>query len=374
MRISFYAPFKPLGHKDPSGDLVIGTGLYQYLKKQGHSVEIASSLRSRWIYWKPWLIPRVLIERRRLTRRCRLNNIDLWFTYHTYYKGPDLLGPSVASYAKIPYVIFQGVYSTKRKKKIKTRPGFVLNTKALLAARHVFTNKRGDYTNLIRLLPDKRVTYVAPGIYPEEFRFDQEARRVLRREWQVGDTPVLLSAAMFRADVKTESLTWLMESCGRVMQNGRSFYLVIAGDGKEKPRLQNLAETFLPGRVRFVGKVPREKMYRFYSAGDIFVYPGIGESLGMVFLEAQSCSLPVVAFDNAGVPEVVKNQVTGLLRPKHAFEPYAEAVDRLLISRDLRLKMGQAARAYICKEHDLAKNYRIVDDVLHQVAGKNSNR
>ncbi len=43
-------------------------------------------------------------------------------------------------------------------------------------------------------------------------------------------------------------------------------------------------------------------MYRYYSACDLFVFPGIRESLGLVFLEAQSCGLPVVAFDNAGVP------------------------------------------------------------------------
>ena len=49
--------------------------------------------------------------------------------------------------------------------------------------------------------------------------------------------------------------------------------------------------------------------------GIVFAFPGIRESLGMVYLEAQACGLPVVAFDNGGVPEVVKDTVTGMLTP-----------------------------------------------------------
>jgi hypothetical protein len=58
MNICFYAPFKPLGHDQPSGDLVIGTGLYDYLAGKGHRMRVATTLRARWIFWKPWLMPR----------------------------------------------------------------------------------------------------------------------------------------------------------------------------------------------------------------------------------------------------------------------------------------------------------------------------
>ncbi|NOR22952.1 MAG: hypothetical protein GQ542_00915, partial [Desulforhopalus sp.] len=50
MRIAFYAPLKPLGHPHPSGDLVIGTGLYQFLQGRGHRLESVSQFRARWIY------------------------------------------------------------------------------------------------------------------------------------------------------------------------------------------------------------------------------------------------------------------------------------------------------------------------------------
>jgi glycosyltransferase involved in cell wall biosynthesis len=313
------------------------------------------------------LLPRFLCEQRRIDRRLALQQVDLWLTYNSYYKGPDLLGPMAKRHWSLPYIIFQGVYSTKRKKKIRTVPGFYLNRRALVAADHVFSNKQVDHHNLRRILPPDRMTYVGPGIYPEEFKFDTQAREDLRRQWNVGEETVILSAAMFRADVKTRGLKWVIRTCGHLNRLGRRFYLVIAGDGQEKANLQKLATELLPGRVRFVGRIPRERMARFYSAGDLFVFPGINESLGMVFMEAQSCGLPVVAFANAGVPEVVQDRVTGLLQPLFDFKSFVQAVDLLLSDRDLRVRMGQAAHSFIRTHRDLNKNYRLVEAVLQRL-------
>lgn len=342
------------------------------MQNRGHSLRIASSLRTRWIYWKPWAYIRLWFEQKRLKRVCADTIPDLWLTYHSYYKGPDVLGPSVSRQAGVPYVIFQGIYSTKQRRDYRTRPGYRLNTRALQAARHVFTNKSVDYTNLKRLLPAERITYVAPGIYPREFQYDPEARTELRNRWQVGADPVIFSAAMFRPDVKTEGLSWMIETCGRLLQGGRHFYLVIAGEGSQRSKLERLAQKHLPDRVRLVGKVDRSDMHRYYSAADVFVFPGIGESLGMVYLEAQSCGLPVVAFDNAGVPEVVRDQVTGFLEPMDARESFICAIDRLLSDGDLRHQMGQAARAYVRSTHDLNKNYRDMEKVLIRIVQSQS--
>lgn len=367
MRINFYTPFKPLDHSHPSGDLTIGRGLYDYLKKCGHQVYTAGSLRTRWIYWKPWLLLNALKERQRIMRQILQNKPDMWLTYHTYYKAPDILGPGVCRKAKIPYLIFQGMYSTKRKKKLRTLPGFVLNKIALCAAHHVFTNRLEDLTNLERILPEHRLTYVKPGIYPSDFCFDSEARSELRRSWNVENEPVVLSAAMFRPDVKSEGLAWVIRACGRLVKKGMRLYLVIAGDGKESDKLRKLAKDNLADRVRFVGKIPRTEMNRFYSAGDIFAFPGFNESLGMVFLEAQSCAIPVVAFSNGGIPEVVKDNETGFLEPLYDFDRFTQAIQTLLANRELRLTMGKAAESYIRQDHDLNKNYQKVEQVIEEI-------
>jgi glycosyltransferase involved in cell wall biosynthesis len=208
---------------------------------------------------------------------------------------------------------------------------------------------------------------VAPGIIPDEFSFDENARKKLRRNWNIENDPVIFSAAMFRPDVKTEGLIWVIRACGELYRQGQNFRLVIAGDGKEREKIQQMAAEHVADRVLFLGKIPRRDMYRYYSAADVFVFPGIRESLGMVFLEAQSCGLPVVAFNNAGVPEAVQDGKTGLLVPMYALEPFVDAIKRLIVDKNLRQQMGFAAKSYVREFHDLNKNYQELELSLNGI-------
>lgn len=370
MQIAFFAPFKPLGHRQPSGDLITAGGLVDFLVRRGHGVVPVSGLRCRWIFWQPWLWPRLAREARRVARRFGSGRFDVWLSYHSYYKAPDLLGPGAARRMGVPYVLFQGIYSTKRRREWRTLPGFHLNRRVLLAATHVFANKRIDFRNLRRLLPAERVSYVAPGLASGTFRFEPGARAELRRSWGVGDEPVVLSVAMFRPGVKAEGLRVVIRACGELRRRGCRLTLVIAGDGKERPALAALAERELPGRVVFAGLVPRPDLCWYYSAAEVFAFPGIQESLGMVYLEAQACGLPVVAYDNAGTPEAVQNGRTGFLVPLHDAAAFTEAIGRLLSDEGRRRSMGEAAQSYIREYHDLDRNYLEMEAVLKSIGEK----
>ncbi|MGB5985584.1 MAG: glycosyltransferase family 4 protein [Desulfobacterales bacterium] len=367
MRIYFYAPFKPLGHPNPSGDLITAQGLVAFLRGRGHGVQPISDLRARWIYFKPWDWPVLWAAARRIQRQGKQNPPHLWLTYHTYYKAPDLLGPEAAQSLNIPYVIFQGMYATKRRRNWRTWPGYKLNRRALTCAQAIFSNRRMDLNNLARLIPCSRLTYVRPGIDVTRFQHDADARKTLRARWGVGDRPVILAAAMFRPDVKSEGIRWVIETCRHLRNQRCHFFLVLVGDGQEGQKLRRLARDRIPGQYRFVGQVSREELYRYYSAADLFVFPGIRESLGMVYLEAQACGLPVVAFDNAGVPEVVQHGKTGLLTPFEDRITFTRAVARLLQDSFLRRAMGRAAADYVRRHHDLATNYRVLEGALEEI-------
>lgn len=369
MRIAFYAPMKPLSDPTPSGDATIARGLTDFLRAKGHEVLEISSLRARWIFKKPWLWPKVLWERREAGMRLEDARADLWLTYHAYYKAPDVLGPWCARQANVPYAIFQGVYSTKRAKVLGTRLGFHLNRKSLLAAAHVFTNRLLDLENLRRIIPPERLTHVAPGIMPGQFVFDPAARKALRAEL-AGEGPVIATAAMFRPGVKTQGLTYLFLRLGEMAREGRPFRLLAVGDGACREELSELARRELPGRAFFLGQAPREKMAGILSAADLFVFPGIRESLGMVYLEAQSVGLPVVAFDNGGIAEVVGRDETGFLTPPFDDAAFRAAIGRLLDDRDLRRSMGEQAEARVRRRHDLSVNYAKAEAVLTSLADR----
>ena len=365
MRIAFYAPFKPLNHPNPSGDLMIGQGIFSFLEQQGHQLKIVSTLRSRWIFLKPLQLLRVLIERQRVQVSLRKEPVDLWLTYHCYYKAPDILGSAVCHRLNLPYVIIQPSYGTRVSRNWKTRPGFYLNRKALLAADMLITDRSRDLHNLQRIIPPEQISRIQPGINPQLFSFDEKSRQSLRKSWKTEGRVVILAAAMFRSDVKTRSLQHLLKACVQLHQDGSNFQLVIVGDGSEKESLQRMAEPLPQKNVLFTGQVAREYMYRYYSAADIFGFPGINESLGMVFLEAQSCGLPVVAYDNGGIGEVVVHNKTGLLTPLEDSTAYGQALAELINNPEKRKKMRRDAAAYIRSKHDININYQQLEDVLN---------
>jgi glycosyltransferase involved in cell wall biosynthesis len=370
LRIAFYMPFKPLGHPNPSGDLVIGTELFQFLQGSGHHVRLISRLRTRWLYWKPWRWALVPMEITRVRRRVRQFQPHLWLTYHSYYKAPDVLGAICAPSLGIPYAIFQGVYSTKRRRRLKTQPGFWLNRYALRQANGVFTNKRRDETNLKRLVPNDRLHYIAPGIRPDRFTATPPDPAPLPQQWIAGDRPVILTAAMFRPGVKTEGLARVIRSCGRLAEKGLRFQLVICGDGANQDVLKRLARHHLGESVHFAGRIPRDQMPHYYRSADIFVFPGIQEGLGMVYLEAQAAGLPVVACDGWGASEVVRHNETGLLSAPGDWPQFTRHIMRLLVDGDLRHKMGNAAAQHIACHHDLHINYKRLETQLAYLARK----
>ena len=87
----------------------------------------------------------------------------------------------------------------------------------------------------------------------------------------------------------------------------------------------------------------------------------------MVYLEAQACGLPVVAFDNGGIPEVVDQDNTGFLTPLRCQEPFVRALERLIGRTELRRKMGRAAVQHVRAHHDLAVNYQKINPILGRI-------
>lgn len=360
MKIAYYMPFKAMGHPHPSGDLVQGTELFAHLEALGHECRLISSLRCRWLYLQPARWPQLILEYFATLRRCREFAPDLWLSYHSYYKAPDLLGPYCTRSLGIPYAIFQGIYSTKPRKKFKTLPGFYLNRKTLTSAQLVFTNKHRDEQNLRRLLPENRIQYVAPGIHPADFSFDPKARAELRAAWEVGNTTVIMAAAMFRPGVKTLGLKIVIEACAELIARGRKLQLIIAGAGKSRSDLETLAARVMPGRTLFLGKIARQKLAAYYSSADIFAFPGIEESLGMVYLEAQSCALPVVACEEWGGREAVVDGQTGLLSPSSRPQGFVDNLDTLVGDSELRAKLGCQAAKHVRQHHDIDKTYGLI--------------
>ena len=122
--------------------------------------------------------------------------------------------------------------------------------------------------------------------------------------------------------------------------------LRIVGDG---PARRDVEHAFGPvrGRVSFVGERAGPAIAALLRDSDVLVWPAIGEAIGLVFVEAQACGLPVIGGDSPGVAAVVDAGRTGVLVPMEDPPAFAAAIRRLANDPSLRQRMGAAAAAHV---------------------------
>src|SRR5258707_2456677 len=122
MRIAFYAPLKSPTHGTPSGDRRVAGLLMDALGRAGHQVELVSTFRSYDAAGdaarQAGLRDQGIALGRQLAGQWRdgpaAARPDLWFSYHSYYKAPDWLGPAASAALGIPYVIAEASHAGKR--------------------------------------------------------------------------------------------------------------------------------------------------------------------------------------------------------------------------------------------------------------------
>ncbi|MHC1742818.1 MAG: glycosyltransferase family 4 protein [Syntrophobacteraceae bacterium] len=359
MKVAFYCPNKPLNHPNPSGDLIIARSIRDALQLSGHDCREIVAFRSRWF----WTSLRGRISATgalvQAAVSCLRFQPDLWLTYHTYYKSPDAIGPVLTRLLRIPYVLFQPMFGTRRRKDPATCWGYSLNRMALRSSSHVFTNNLNDLEALHRVVPQVKLTYLPPGIFPESSLRISGAREQVRQRYAIPERHhLLLTAARLRPGVKEASIRFLFDALAELQRTRDDWTLLLAGDGPMEQALREAAASKLGRRVIFVGGVPHDQMPLLYSAADLFVFPGIGESLGMVYLEAQACGAPVVALASAGVAQVVLDGETGILVEPPSPQTMADAISRLLVDTATRGSMGRAGIAFVRTRRNLHLNYQ----------------
>ncbi|MDE3136148.1 MAG: glycosyltransferase family 4 protein [Acidobacteriota bacterium] len=126
--------------------------------------------------------------------------------------------------------------------------------------------------------------------------------------------------------------------------------IAIVGGGKLRGELERQAAKVAGGRILFAGFWPPERIAALLAAAAVFVLPSRQEGLGSVLLDAMAAGVPVVAASSGGIPEIVRDGVTGLLFPPGNSPALAEAVIRLLKDPPLATRLASAALDFVRKE------------------------
>lgn len=122
----------------------------------------------------------------------------------------------------------------------------------------------------------------------------------------------------------------------------------LTGKGPLVDKLEKIVhQSGYEDRFEFLGYVEKNKLIELYQNATVFVLPSHYEGLPTTLLEAMSCGLPIVATAVSGNLDVLKSKKNGILVPIKSPDKMAEAVSSLLDDKNLRIKLGIAARKTI---------------------------
>nr|WP_227754538.1 glycosyltransferase family 4 protein [Stagnihabitans tardus] len=144
----------------------------------------------------------------------------------------------------------------------------------------------------------------------------------------------------------------LLEAFAAVKARHPEARLTVAGDGRIRSRLEARARA-LGLEVAFPGYLDEGQVAELLAEADMLVLPSFAEGLPVVLMEALAARVPVIATQVAGVSELVRDGVSGLIVAPGDVAGLAVAMDRLLSDPDLRARMGAAGRAKVEAEHDI---------------------
>jgi phosphatidylinositol alpha-1,6-mannosyltransferase len=124
--------------------------------------------------------------------------------------------------------------------------------------------------------------------------------------------------------------------------------LVLVGDGEDRKRLEHLAgELNVSDHTYFLHGLTQEALFACYAHCDVFALPSRGEGFGLVFLEAMALGKPVIGGAHGGTPDVIEDEVTGLLVPHGEVEPLRTAIESLLADPARANQMGANGKARV---------------------------
>jgi glycosyltransferase involved in cell wall biosynthesis len=174
--------------------------------------------------------------------------------------------------------------------------------------------------------------------------------------------PIILAVGQLK---EKKGLTYLVQACRQLKDQGFSFVCHIIGDGPLREALTaQIQQLGLEDTVQLCGALPHEQVIGAYHAAAIFTLPAVVASDGdrdgipNVILEAMTMELPVVSTNHSGIPEVISDSVNGLLVPPGDVPALTTALAQLLQQPAWREQLGHAARQTVLEQFDLTPNVR----------------
>jgi colanic acid/amylovoran biosynthesis glycosyltransferase len=162
----------------------------------------------------------------------------------------------------------------------------------------------------------------------------------------------------------------LLDAASQLRDDQRPFLLRLVGDGPDRASLQQQVQKLgLSKFVRFEGAVNQDKIRVFYESADVFALASFAEGIPVVLMEAMSMEIPCIATWITGIPELIRNEIDGLLVGPSDAEGLAKALTYLMDDEVLRVSLGRAGRRRVLDRYHFGKNIDTLAAVFERRLG-----
>ena len=188
------------------------------------------------------------------------------------------------------------------------------------------------------------------GTDPEFFNQRRDSRQ-LRRKWNIGDDPLILTVARL---VPHKGQDMVLRALAALKGEFPTLRYAMVGRGPDEQRLRDLAtELGVADRAIFAGGLTDEEVAEAYATATLYV--GLSrvekaidaEGFGLAFVEAAASGVPVVAGDSGGVRSAVRNGENGVILPPLDVEAVVGTIRSLLLDATRRQTMGTTGRQLV---------------------------
>jgi len=198
----------------------------------------------------------------------------------------------------------------------------------------------------------QKMVKIAPGIDIDHFCPQDSSQ--LRKDLKLDNKRVIVSVGRL---VHRKGQDHLIQSMPEILKSVPNAHILMVGQGPYLSHLKKLVQDLnLVDHVSFIGRIQYTQLPQYICAGDVFVMPSRSrffglevEGLGIVYLEASACGLPVIAGSSGGAPDAVVDGVTGIVVDGENNQEIAHAVITLLSDLEQAKKIGTAGRDWIVK-------------------------
>ena len=166
-----------------------------------------------------------------------------------------------------------------------------------------------------------------------------------KEKYNLPDEPILLYCGQMNWK---KNIQRILESCACYAQSGKPFTLVLAGQGPDVKSIhQKVDELGLTDRVRFTGHVTGEQdLYGLYENADLFVFPSLYDTSGMVVREAAAMGTPSVVVRGCATAEPIVDRQNGFLCDDTT-QSLCDVLNMTLSDRAMTKQVGKSARKTI---------------------------